>query len=85
MNLAGILIPSLIGLGIFATLGYLIRGQGEIRTDIAVIKTTLGINGSKDSGLVPRVQELGERSHQHANDITILMAERELRIREAGL
>lgn len=63
-------------------LGFLVRGQIAIRIDTKEIKTVLGINGHKDQGLVPRVKELGERSHQHANDLTILMAERDLRIRE---
>lgn len=83
-------VNTLIGLGILGFVGYLGRqqwllrdGQNALRTDIKELKTVLGINGHPDMGLVPRVQALGERSHQHANDITVLMAERDLRIREA--
>lgn len=76
------LVSSLIGLGIFSILAYLVRGQGAIREDVQEIKTTLGINGHPDMGLVPRVKELAQRSHQHANDLTVLMTERDLRMRE---
>lgn len=73
------LVSSLIGLGIFSVLAYLVRGQGEIRADVREIKTTLGTNGHADQGLVAEVKRLRERSHAHAQDLTILMTERELR------
>lgn len=63
-------------------LGFLVRGQMAIGKDTREIKTVLGINGHKDTGLVARVKELGERSHQHANDLTVLMTERDLHMRE---
>lgn len=77
-------VDTLIGLGILAVTGWLARGQFVIREDVREIKTTLGINGHPAQGLVPRVAELGERSHEHANKITTLWAEREMAHRQQG-
>lgn len=68
---------TLINLGVLGAIAWLIRAMMDMRVTLQQIKTTLGINGHSDHGLVSRVKSLGERSHDHANKITILWAERE--------
>lgn len=71
----GLDLNTLINLGILGVLAFLVRGVFDLRADIRAVKATLGINGHPDQGLVPRVAELGERSHDHANRITTLQAQ----------
>lgn len=71
-------INTLIGLGILGGVGWLLKAQLSMRVDIQAIKTTIGINGS-GPGLVQEVANLRQRTHDHANDLTVLMTEREMR------
>lgn len=74
----GDVLSILISLGILGLLGFVVRQIFTVREDVRAIKTTLGINGS-GPGLVQEVAMLRQRNHDHSNDLTVLMTERDLR------
>lgn len=63
----GLDLNTLINLGILGVLAFLVRFTFDLRADIRVIKSTLGINGSSHTGLVHEVNKLRESRHEHAN------------------
>lgn len=69
---------TLINLGVLGVLAFLVRTVYDMRGDVRVIKSKLGINGSGD-GLIQEVQSLRESKHDHANMLATLMAEREIK------
>lgn len=63
-------VNTLISLGILGVVSFALRGVFALREDMREVKTTLGINGSKDTGLVAEVGRLRVARHSLANDIT---------------
>lgn len=66
---------TLIGLGILSVLGYGIRLIFALREDVRSIKTTLGVNGNPELGVISEVAKLRDAKHEHAGRLHALRAD----------